>query len=431
MMLTSTLSFAFLLSLPLLLSAAPLELSLDRPDGVYQKGETVALTITVDSGHSAPLQLKIQKENQEVVDQRIPLPPGLATHTFEYTFRDTGSVIFQANRGGDADSIGIVVSPHELRPGSPRPQDFDTYWKKQKALARKLPLKVTQTAIESDAAPSGFRAFDVEVNAPGPQPLRAIFAKPQNAADRSLPIVIQYRAAGVKGEWCRAKTQDALALAQRGNGALALDTNAHGMLNHEDEAYYEDLQDGPLKNYWDQGNSDRDDFYFRFMYLRLLRSIEFMTQQPEWDGKRILVIGESQGGGQALAAVGLDPRVSAAVATVPAMCDWGGPLAGRKGGWPQPIDWNPEQPAVHQAVPYFDAAHLLKGSQATLWVEIGLIDETCPSTSIYAAINQAGGEVISHPVPYRAHGWPAGEERAHWDATTHAAKNDFIDDYLK
>ncbi|NEW85536.1 MAG: acetylxylan esterase [Mariniphaga sp.] len=35
----------------------------------------------------------------------------------------------------------------------------------------------------------------------------------------------------------------------------------------------------------------------------------------------MIVIGESQGGGQTLIAAGLDNRVSKVVATVPAMCD--------------------------------------------------------------------------------------------------------------
>ena len=53
-----------------------------------------------------------------------------------------------------------------------------------------------------------------------------------------------------------------------------------------------------------------------------MRTLDFLTSQPEWDGKRILVLGESQGGGQSLAAAGLDHRVSAVVATVPAMSDF-------------------------------------------------------------------------------------------------------------
>ena len=111
--------------------------------------------------------------------------------------------------------------------------------------------------------------------------------------------------------------------AKKGKGALCFDLNAHGMLNGQPDEYYNNLDAGELKNYYVSGLESREDFYFRGMYLRLIRTIEFLTRQPEWDGKRILVIGESQGGGQALAAAGLDSRVSAVVATVPAMCDWG------------------------------------------------------------------------------------------------------------
>lgn len=431
MKIATTLLCTLLFSEPTLLLASSLELSLNKSSGVYEKGETIVLTIAVDSGTNAPLQLKIQKNNQETLAQRLPLPAGLPSHTLEYTLNEAGSLIFEARQNELIDTIGIIVAPNELQPSSERPQDFDTYWEKQKEKAEALPLQISKKPIDLEAKDTNYEAFDVSINSIGPQSLKGIFAKPANAVPGSLPIVIQYRAAGVKGEWCRAKTHEALGLAKRGGGALALDTNAHGMLNHEDESYYQDLENGLLKNYWEHGNTDRNEFYFRFMYLRMLRSIEFMTQQPEWDGKRILVIGESQGGGQALAAAGLDPRVTAAVVTVPAMCDWGAPLSNRKGGWPRPGNGNELNPDILAATAYFDIAHLLRGSQAKLVVEIGLIDDSCPSTSIYAALNQASGEVTTYPVSYRAHSWPEGDDRAHWDENTYAAKNAFVDDYLK
>jgi len=168
------------------------------------------------------------------------------------------------------------------------------------------------------------------------------------------------------------------------------------------------------------------------MYLRLIRTLDFLTRLPEWDGKRILVIGESQGGGQALAAAGLDSRVTAVVATVPAMCDWGGTLTGRKGGWPQPFEQPGDMKKMKSVLPYFDIAHLLKDSKATIVVEIGLVDNTCPSTSVYAAINQAKGEKIIYPVTYREHTWPNAEQRKNnWDAMVFNPKNDFVANYLK
>ena len=119
------------------------------------------------------------------------------------------------------------------------------------------------------------------------------------------------------------------------------------------------------------------------------------------------------------------------MATVPAMCDWGGTLVNRKGGWPQPYEHSGDQEKIKMAIPYFDVANLLQFSKATIVVEIGLIDQICPSTSIYAAINQAKGEKIIYPVPYREHGWPNESQRVVWDKTVFEPKNAFIENYLK
>jgi cephalosporin-C deacetylase-like acetyl esterase len=216
-----------------------------------------------------------------------------------------------------------------------------------------------------------------------------------------------------------------------GKGALAFDLNAHGMLNGQPQEYYEELEKGELKNYWEIGIESRDDYYFRGMYLRLIRTLDFLTSQPEWDGKRILVIGESQGGGQSLAAAGLDDRVSAVVATVPAMCDFGGELIGRTGGWPQPFKMKGDKDKMLKTIPYFDAAHLLKNSKATLVTEIGFIDTTCPSVSIYAAINQSKGEKIVFGVPYRGHHLNQKEYQKIWEETVYKPKMKFIEEFLK
>jgi cephalosporin-C deacetylase-like acetyl esterase len=213
-------------------------------------------------------------------------------------------------------------------------------------------------------------------------------------------------------------------------GALCFDLNAHGMLNNQPEEYYAGLENGELKDYPFQGIGSKQDFYFRGMYLRLIRTLDFLTQQPEWDGKRILVIGQSQGGGQALAAAGLDSRVSAVVATLPAMCDWGGNLVGRKGGWPNPMS-NKEPNSKLQVLPYFDTASLLKGTKTRIFAEIGLIDNTCPSTSVYAALNQAKGEKTIIPIPYLGHTDVPAFYQNTWKENVEKKRISFIADFLK
>jgi len=206
------------------------------------------------------------------------------------------------------------------------------------------------------------------------------------------------------------------------------------MINGQSVDYYLELERGELRNYYHQGVEDRDEYYFRGMYLRLIRTLDFLTSQPEWDGERILVLGESQGGGQSLVAAGLDERVSAVVATVPAMCNFYGTFDNAIGGWPDPMGTKSDKEKMLETIPYFDAAHILKGSKATFVTEIGLIDVTCPSYSVYAALNQVKGKKITLGVPYRGHQMNSRRHKDHyeiWDNTVHKTKNDFIADFLK
>lgn len=137
------------------------------------------------------------------------------------------------------------------------------------------------------------------------------------------------------------------------------------------------------------------------------------------------------GGGQALIAAGLDQRVSAVVAIVPAMCDWFGSEAGRMSGWPQPFESGAPKNEMLKALPYFDAANILKNSKAIIFTEIGLIDMVCPATSVYAAINQAKGEKIIFPVPYRPHHQPEGALAETWERDFYKPRELFIQNYLR
>jgi cephalosporin-C deacetylase-like acetyl esterase len=354
---------------------------------------------------------------------------GDTVEIFNETFRQPTTYVFEAGIKNNSSSIGLIVDPEKFTPGTNRPGDFNSYWNREKEELRALPLKIITIPVSN--ADTGYQCYDVELNCTGPKPARGYFAKPSSTGPKSLPIVIYLHAAGVYGDWCRSKPEIALRYAKMGKGAIAFDLNAHGMLNGQADEYYRDLENGELRNYAQTGLENRDTVYFRGMYLRLIRTIDFLTSQSEWDGKRILVIGESQGGGQALAAAGLDRRVSAVIATVPAMCDWGGSLVGRKGCWPYPFETKNDRAKMLSALPYFDAAHLLKGSKATIVVEIGLIDMTCPSSAVFAALNQAIGKKIIYAVPYRAHHMTQPEYQDIWENNVIKPMDDFLYDYLK
>ena len=113
------------------------------------------------------------------------------------------------------------------------------------------------------------------------------------------------------------------------------------------------------------------------------------------------------------------------------MCDWFGSLAERQGGWPQPFESGASKEEMLKALPYFDAANILKGSKAIIFTEIGLIDMTCPATSVYAAVNQAKGKKIIYTVPYRPHQQPQKALLKTWERDVYKPREAFIADYLK
>lgn len=417
--------------IPLLVVSQSVMLEQTRVSGKYTKGEKIEYFFTGHGNIIDTVHITVFRNNKEEIEKKTVFIENERQLLFSGSFDTACAVMLLARYRGGMASLGSVVEPGQLMPGSPAPDDFRAFWKQQKKSLNALPWDVKSTPVINETIPEGFICRDIEINCLGPKPARGYYVKPSGTEAGSAPAVLLVHAAGVKGSWCRSEPSNALKYAKY--GAICFDLNAHGMLNGQSEDYYDQLEKGELKDYWMIGIKSRDDFYFRGMYLRLLRAIEFLTRQPEWDRKRILVIGESQGGGQALAAAGLDSRVSAVVAIVPAMCDWLGTFADRRGGWPQIAESDSAKERIMKTIPYFDAANLLSGSRAAIFSEIGFVDMTCPPASVYAALNQSKGKKIIIGVPYRAHHQPAAGSELDkiWNETAYKSRTEFIDNYLK
>jgi cephalosporin-C deacetylase-like acetyl esterase len=185
-------------------------------------------------------------------------------------------------------------------------------------------------------------------------------------------------------------------------GWLVLDIQAHDLPTDEPESFYQEQFAGPLKNYWAIGNDQRETSYFLRMYLSCHRAAEYLTRRADWDGKTLVVMGGSQGGQQALVTAGLHPKITAALAVVPAGCDMLGPEAGRAPGWPHwysNVEGGKNPQSVREASRYFDVANFTRRIKCPVLVGLGLMDEVCPPAGILAAVNQisAPKEVIILP----------------------------------
>ena len=421
---------AFAVAAPAQSTRPLLTVDSDERSGIYALGKEIVFTIKpaegIESADLATVAVTITRDGwTEFSHAAVTRAAG--TIEVRFTPEMPGWYLCEAVPAGDrkaAARAGVLVSPEKIAPSMPEPNDLDAFWNARRAALAALPLDPNLAPVASPD--SQIECLSVEVPCPGTHPVRGYYAYPAEASPRTAPAILFLRAAGVSGDWCKASVRNAAGLAKQ-YGAVVLDINAHGMLNGQPPEYYRDLEQGELHNYWTQGTDDRNEFYFVGMYVRMLRAIEFLASRELWDGKHLITIGESQGGGQALAAAGLDKRVSAVVALVPAMCDFTGPVVGRLGGWPMPLGRDVEGAyarRVIDAARYCDNLHLARRSRAETLIFVGLIDTTCSPCGIYATYNHLPGVKQIVAYPHKPHNGQPKEDL--WLGEMSELQRDFI-----
>lgn len=377
-----------------------LTVSTDRPDALYREGQKVGFRVRLlldgQPVRDAEVGWTISKDGVPPISTGVlKLTEGAGTVFGK--LKEPGflrcRVTFPTPDGTTLSAIaGAGVSPRRIRPSLPAPADFDAFWSAQKKQLAGVPINARLTPVEAQTG--GVECFDLQADCVG-APVSGYYSRPTGARARSLPIILTVHGAGVRS----AELETAADWARQ--GFLALDINAHGIPNGKPDAYYAELAKGSLKEYRTQGRESRDTIYFRGMFLRLVRAIDFLTAQPEWDGRTVIVYGSSQGGAQAIVAAGLDPRVTFFGAAVPAMCDHTGSVVGRVNGWPKlvPGDTDALDGKVRETARYYDAVNFASRTRAAGIMSVGFIDNICPPTTVYAAYNALKGkkEIFNDP----------------------------------
>lgn len=353
----------------------------DNAEAIYKVGETATFTIESNDASLAKVTAMLSEDGwKPQAPQSVPLTDGKGSLSIKVT--KPGFTLLRVVAGQASAMASAASDPGEIKPSMPMPEDFDSFWASQKAALAKVPLKFTLNPVPAPA--KSVDAFDAQIDCLG-VPVSGYFGRPKNAKAKSLPAILFVHGAGVGGS-----SLGSTAWAEREGGMLAMDINAHGLPNGRPADFYKEQGAGSLKDYRYVGRSDREKNYFKGMFLRLVRAIDFLTAQPEWDGKTVIVYGSSQGGFQAFAAGALDARVSFICAGVPAGCDHTGTVADRINGWPKLVSLTDGKPnaAELQTARYFDNVNFAQRCHAKgAAVTIGFIDTTCPPTSVYAAYN--------------------------------------------
>lgn len=276
------------------------------------------------------------------------------------------------------------------RPARTEPADFDAFWQATLADARRHPLAATFTPVDA-----GFRTldvYDVTYAGFGGQPIKGWFLTPRGAQG-PLPCIVQYIGYG-GGRGFPINWIDWPSL---GYAHFVMDTRGQGSGWQNGDTPDPNGSDPSYPGFMTRGILDPGTYYYRRVFTDAVRALEAARSHPLVDPSRVAVTGGSQGGGITLAAAGLAPQlVTAAMPDVPFLCHY------RRAT--QLIDTMPygeitrylkthrdRVGAAFHTLSYFDGVNFASRAKAPALFSVGLMDDICPPSTVYAAYNTYGG----------------------------------------
>ena len=360
----------------------------DKPSALYDPGEKMVFSVMLEDESKPVAGKKLvwertgddqKTEKGEAVSGEQPLQivttcdkPGFVRIVVS-ALDEAGKVIRNDKKQAVIFEGGAGVLPEKLD-SVPEPADFDAYWASQKAELAKTPLKVLEMKPMPETV-AGVLTYDVKIACAGGMPVSGYYSKRKDVAPKSAAARVQFQGYSVVS----AGRPDYSANDTK-NPAIVLCINVHGIENGREEAFYKNLAATSLKGYAfnNEENARRETAFFNGMSLRLMRAMEFVKAQPEWDGKTLVVSGGSQGGLQSLTAAGLDQTVTRCEAYKPWCCDLGGVTLNRLRGW---------RPDYTPALNYFDPANHAKRIRCETVITAGLGDYVCPPSGVSVVYN--------------------------------------------
>lgn len=256
------------------------------------------------------------------------------------------------------------------------PSDLRTFWDNALAELQSFELGADTVPLQE---PAPHASFEVSYASLGGVRVYARLALPLVPPGTRLPAIISCPGYG--------GTEQSVMLAEslRGYAILQIFPRGQG----PSERYYSLEGQDKLT----MGRESPASAYYRAAYLDVVRGVQYLLSRDDIDPARIGAMGTSQGGGLALAATALEPRIRCAVTHVPFLC-----ALRHCATIPDSLvallleatEANDE--ATQRTLDYFDPLHLGPWIKAPTLLSAGGCDRTCPASSIELVYGQLGGK---------------------------------------
>ena len=288
------------------------------------------------------------------------------------------------------------------RPEPPPAPDFDAFWAKTLDAARQVDVAVRRQPWDVPLAhvvveDIGFPGFDG-------QEVRGWFLRPRGAVG-PLPCVVMFEGYGGG----RGRPHEWLFWPAAGAAVLVMDTRGQGSGHRLGVTPDVAPPSGPHQpGFLTLGIESPETYYYRRVFTDAARAVDAARSLPEVDAARVVVAGGSQGGGIALAAAGLVPGVAAGLIDVPFLSHIARAVEITDAYpyqelrlWLRAHRYQVEQALT--TVAHVDGINFAARAQAPALFSVGLMDDICPPSTVFAAFNRYGGAAEITVWPYAGH----------------------------
>jgi cephalosporin-C deacetylase-like acetyl esterase len=390
-------------------SPAPLKLvdillTPDHADWNYKTGEQAQVKVTVLKNGVPIKDAEVEYSfGQEMLEPEVSGPlklrEGYGT-ILVGTSKQPGfrQLKVRAKHNGNSyeNQVKLAYSPEMIKATTALPADFSDFWKQNIEENRNVPLNPTvQQLPEYSTSTVNVYLVSIQINAKG-QRLYGYLCKPKKPG--KYPVLFSPPGAGVKPFAPSAFFAD--------QGFISFTTEIHGLSPMIDADVYRSISSA-FGDYWLNNLHNRDTYYYKKVYLGCVKAIDYLCSLPEFDGRNVAVTGGSQGGALAIVTAALHPKVKCLASFYPALSDINGYLHNRAGGWPHML--NPSNarsnnlPENLNTIQYYDVVNFARQIKVPGFYSWGYNDNTCPPTTVYAAVNSIKAPKTISITPISAH----------------------------
>ena len=373
-------------------SPPPLVLQVDvsHADWGYRVGDTAVFTVRATRGGVAvagvPMVVQVGAERMRAqrVDTVVSTTVGVTVRAALQApgfLRLTARPLVSSPAPETSAMATAGFSAEGIEARVDNPSDFDAFWREAVADARRVPLEPALSERPDQSTPDVLVYHVAFQNHKVGSRLYGMLVVPRRPG--RYPAILKVPGAGVRPYFPNVE------LARR--GVVHLTIGIHGIPVDRDSLLYNELRASALAGYNAFGVDDRDTYYYKRVFVGVVRAGDFLLSLPQVDTSRYAVEGGSQGGALTLVAAALDPRVKLISVTHPAMGDQVAYRYGRAGGWPHLFQDTTRLAAkelVARTIPYYDAVNFARRVRVPGIYSWGFNDLTVPPTSMHAIYNQ-------------------------------------------